>query len=711
MTHKTLLACLSMVWSLSLSGGASGAVRLPSILGDNMVLQQQSTVNIWGWADPGEAIRVRAGWMTAPVSTVAGSDGKWRVGLKTAKAGGPYVLTVEGKSRIELKNVMLGEVWVCSGQSNMEFTIKDLGGWSGSFGADYDDLLKHGYPSLRLFTVARDTSRVPIDTCKGAWLLPNPEFVENFSATAYFFGRELSRKLNVPVGLISSNWGGTPAEAWTRPADIMTHKELAFYLSEPNKPEGSPATPGILYNAMIHPLLNYPIKGVIWYQGESNRNDAHLYRTLMSTLIAGWREAWNLGSFPFYFTQIAPFAYGEPLAGALLREALLQTMTVPSTGMVVTADIGDINDIHPKNKQEVGRRLALWALDRTYGVRLPEYSGPLYRSMKREGNAIRVFFNHAEGGLVAQGDRPGEFAIAGSDRSFVEADAKIEGATLLVSSPKVADPAAVRFAFTNTAESRLFNHAGLPASPFRTDDWPIVTTTVTIRATYDSTRHGVLFNLTSTTPAVEIRYTLDGSEPGVSSPLYAGTVSLTHAGRIRARAFQGGQGSSFIAHSDFLSHAALGKPVTYAFPPDAKYPGGGKCGLVDGATGSTVFRDGSWQGFLKNDFEVTIDLGETLELQEIRAGFLQDQRSWIFFPRDVEYSLSLDGTSFQVAVAVPNDMPDSTVAAIRNSFPATLPKTPARFVRVKATSIGQCPPWHPGRGQDAWLFVDEITVH
>jgi sialate O-acetylesterase len=711
MKSRLLLACVYAVGCMSVCTTAAAAVRLPPILGDNMVLQRRSTVNIWGWADPGESIRVKAGWMNAAVSAVAGIDGKWQVRLGTAKAGGPYVMTIQGENRIVLKNVMLGDVWVCSGQSNMEFTIKMLGGWAGSYSADKKDLLKNGYSSLRLFTVAKDTSSAPLDTCRGSWRVAGPDEVESFSATAYFFGRELTRRLKVPVGLISSNWGGTPAEAWTRLEDVTRNNDLAFYLNDPNKNDWFPAKPGVLFNAMIHPLTHYPIKGVIWYQGESNRNDAQLYHTLMGTLIAGWRSEWNLGSFPFYYVQIAPFGYEEPFSGALLREAQLKTLTVPNSGMAVTMDIGDANDIHPKNKQEVGRRLALWAFAHTYGIKVPAFSGPLYRSMQREGNAIRVFFDHAEGGLVAHSQKIDGFALAGPDRSFVDAGASIEGATVLVSSPKVADPVAVRFAFTNTSESKLFNHAGLPASSFRTDDWPVLTATVSITAMYDSSRNGVLFGAVSKAPDVEIRYTLDGSEPMASSPLVEGRVSLTHSGSINARAFRGGVASPFVAHRDFVSHLVIGKPVAYTSPFDSSYAGGGKFGLVDGVSGSVDFRDGSWQGFKKVDLEVTIDLGDTLELHEIRSGFLQNQGSWIFFPGTVEYSVSMDGNSFVSAAMVPNETPDSTIGSIRKSFPATLSKTPARFLRLKATNIGQCPSWHPGRGQDAWLFVDEIIVN
>ena len=708
---STVLQCASVLCFLCFCTFSSAEVRLPSILADNMVLQQRSSVNIWGWANPGEIVHVKAGWATAPVSAVAGSDGKWQIRLRTTKAGGPYGITITGKNQIVLKNVMLGEVWVCSGQSNMEFTIKMLGGWESFYKADKEDLVKNGYSSLRLFTVAKDTSSVPLDTCRGTWLVANPEVVENFSATAYFFGRELSRKLKVPIGLISSNWGGTPAEAWTSIEDLKGHKDLAFYLRDQNKSRWFPSRASVLYNAMIHPLTKFAVKGVIWYQGESNRNEAHVYAELMGTLIANWRRVWNLGAFPFYYVQIAPFDYEEPLSCALLREAQLKTMSVANTGMAVTMDIGDTHDIHPKNKQDVGRRLALWALARTYGAKVPAFSGPLYRSMKQEGNGIRVFFDHAGRGLVTRGERLDGFTIAGSDREFVDAEAVIQGSTVVVSSGRVANPASVRFAFTNTASSGLFNKEGLPASSFRTDDWPIVTDAVSITAAYDSTTDAVFFAAASSSPHSQIRYTLDGSDPTLSSPLSEGKITLTRSCSYRARAFRDGFGSTFIAHREFTRHSALGKTVTYSAQSDGQYPGGGRLGLVDGLRGTINFRDGSWQGFKRSDLDVTIDLGDTLQISEVQTGYLQDQRSWIFFPRSVEYSLSLDGKSFVLAAAVPNDMPDSTAGTIRKSFSASLHRMPARFVRVKATNIGQCPPWHAGRGGDTWLFVDEIIVN
>jgi sialate O-acetylesterase len=710
MKRRTVLVSLCALCVALWCGVTWSEVKIPAVLGDNMVLQQKSLINVWGWAAPGEIIRVRAGWTKTPASVKTGSDGKWSVQLRTSKAGGPYTMSIEGTNKVLLQNIMLGEVWVCSGQSNMEFTIKMLGGWNGAYRADREDLITNKYSSLRLFTVAKDTSRIPLDTCRGRWAEANPEVVENFSATAYFFGRELSRKLGVPVGLVATSWGGTPAEAWTNLSDLRKNDTLAFYWNDPNRSGWFPTQPAVLYNAMIHPLLPFAIKGVIWYQGESNRNDAPLYHILMRTLIGNWRREWHQPDLPFYFVQIAPFNYEEPFSGALLRDAQVKTLAVPHTGMAVTMDIGDTRDIHPKNKQEVGRRLALWALADTYRMNVPAFSGPLYRSMKREENAIRLSFDHTEGGLVASGATVPGFSIAGLDRVFVDAEAKIDGNTVVVSSPSVSDPAAVRFAFTNTSESRLFNGAGLPASSFRTDDWPIVTATVSISAVYDSLQNSVVFEVLSKSPGGEVRYTLNGSDPVASSPMYTGKIRLAQSGTFIARAFKDGVGSSFIARREFVKHAAFHQSIVYVNPFDTRYTAGGNVGLVDGIAGSSNFRDGSWQGFKKNDFEATIDLNDTLEVHEIRSEFLQDQLSWIFFPRSVECSLSMDGKSFGAPAVTTNDVADSTAESMTKTFAASMHKTRARYVRVKATNIGQCPPWHPGRGGDAWLFIDEIIV-
>lgn len=462
---------------------ANADVKLPALIGNNMILQQNQKVKIWGWAEPGEKISIYPGWLTEEYSTEAGQNGKWLVEIKTLSAGGPFSLKIEGKNVILLENILFGEVWICSGQSNMEFTIKMLGGWDNDiYQSDKEDFENCDYSAIRLFDVARDTSYIPLDNCSGTWEIPTLEKLENFSAVAWFFGRELYKKLKVPVGLISSNWGGTPAEAWTNPEAIERNADLAFYTSKEVVERKPPRAPGVLYNAMIHPLLNCRIKGVIWYQGESNRNDASHYQKLFPAMIRNWREEFRQGGFPFYFVQIAPYNYREPMVGALVREAQLIALCTPNTGMAVTMDIGDVNNIHPKNKQDVGKRLALIAFSKTYGYSDQVYSGPAFKAMEITEipddpsiTGIRIFFFHVYGGLKTVGEEKNNFLIAGPDKHFATANVIIEDKSVLVWSKEVSEPIAVRYAFTNTAQASLFNKAGLPASSFRTDNWPVIT--------------------------------------------------------------------------------------------------------------------------------------------------------------------------------------------------------------------------------------------
>jgi sialate O-acetylesterase len=707
---KGIVTCLAAILSVMVPMNASGNIKLSPLLSDHMVLQRDSRVNIWGWADPGEAIHIRAGWLTSSVSAVAGKDGRWLAQIKTTKAGGPYAITIQGNNKVVLNNVMLGEVWVCSGQSNMEFTIKMLGGWDSFYKEDKEELAKGDFSAMRIFTVAKDTSDVPLDLCTGKWVVANVDSFENVSATAYFFGRELHRKLKVPVGLIVSSWGGTPAETWAKKEYLERDQDLRFYLDDPNKSQWWPARPGLLYNAMIHPLLNYGMKGVIWYQGESNRNDAYLYKKLMTTLITNWRADWGHGEFPFYYVQIAPYLYDEPLSGTLLREAQLNTISVPNTGMAVTMDIGNVHDIHPKNKQEVGRRLALWALARTYDVKVPGFSGPVYRSMQKEGSRIRLSFDYSEGGLEVKGGKLTGFTIAGRDQNFVDADATIDGSTVLVSSPEVTEPEAVRFAFGDTASSRLYNAAGLPASSFRTDDWPIVTAAISLTAAYDSAGNVHRVGMLRRPAGCEVHYTLDGSEPTVQSPLFETAIIMKSSGTVNARAFRNKIGSTLTTSCDVVMHAAVGKKIVYAVPASSAYPGGGRLGLVDGLKGSLNFRDGLWQGFKKDDLEVTIDLGDTIRISSIGSGYLQNTGSWVFLPRRVKYSLSRDSQNYTPVAPAVNVVPDSTVGPFRKEFTVTIPGVTARYIKIRAENVKVCPDWHSGRGEDAWLFVDEIVV-
>lgn len=629
--------------------GARADVRLPAVIGDNMVVQRETDVPIWGWAAPGEAVSVKASWGGPALTAQPDASGKWRVKLRTPAAGGPHTITISGKNSITINNVLSGEVWLASGQSNME--------WPMSLTNDAQkEIAASDHPEIRLFNVTNAVSVLPKDNCEGRWLPCSPTSVPDFSAAAYFFGRALQEDLKVPIGLLEADWGGTPAEAWTsgdtlkdwpeyakvlevaeierrepgaaekkriaetkgwwnslaanEPADwrkpefndsswsqaavpgewssisdLKSHDGIAYFrhaveipaawvgkelrvelgpiddmdttwvngervggIEESgfwNRPReykvpasvvkstslliavrvldaqglggmtgradqlrvrpaadnqaapvsiagnwryrvGPPmsalppfppnvmfnaGTATSLYNGMIAPLEPYGMRGVIWYQGEANRGESKQYQRLFPALIADWRKHWGQGDFPWYFVQIAPFRYGGDAGeSALLREAQFMTLKVPNTGMVVTTDIGNVNDIHPTNKQEVGRRLALWALAKTYGRKELEYSGPLYKSMTVEGAKIRVKFEHAEG-LMARGGPVSHLQIAGEDRKFVPAMAEIDGSDLIVSAKEVPQPKAVRFGWSTDAEPNLFNKADLPASPFRTDEW------------------------------------------------------------------------------------------------------------------------------------------------------------------------------------------------------------------------------------------------
>jgi sialate O-acetylesterase len=449
---------------------ASADVRLPKIIGDHMVLQQQKKVNLWGWAEAGEKIVVKLA--DASAETNADQQGKWKVVLDPPAAGGPYEMTVSGNNRLTIKDILVGEVWICSGQSNMEWPI------AASNNAN-EETENAKFPNMRLFTVTKKIAQDPQSDCEGSWKPCAPSSVASFSAVGYFFGRRLHKELNVPVGVVNSSWGGTLAEAWTSNSTLAGNEMFAKILER--SADFDPRTPhqaSVLFNGMINPLIPFGIRGVIWYQGESNIKRAEQYAVLFPAMIQDWRKNWGQEEFPFYYVQLAPFRYQslDPSLCAELREAQLDTLSVPNTGMTVTMDIGNVKDIHPRNKQDVGKRLAGWALAKTYGRKDLIYSGPLYESMTVEGSKVRIKFKHVAEGLVARGDGPlTDFTLAGEDQKFVPAQAVIDGQTVVVSSDQVSKPVAVRFGWRDDAQPNLFNSAGLPASPFRTDRFPLKT--------------------------------------------------------------------------------------------------------------------------------------------------------------------------------------------------------------------------------------------
>ena len=520
------MLCLTL--SLAWSPLASAEVRLPRVFGSHMVLQQEKPLVFWGWSDPNETIAVTLGSETRQAK--ANERGEWKITLPARKAGGPLALKVKGTSEVVFEDVLIGEVWLASGQSNMEMGI-------GSCRDGKEEIAAANHPDIRLFMVANRWTPEPqadLDAGKpgetkpeGRWKVCSPETIAEggwggFSAAAYYFGRELQQQLRVPVGLIDATWGGTRIESWTPPEGFaavpalqkenelvqlgdprtvrhqqrleQTLKETEQWLVAarqaltrqtvvPTMPTFPPellpphelqqAT--ALYNGMIHPLQPFPLRGAIWYQGESNSSEGRLYTERMKALIAGWRQVWADDPLSFYYVQIAPYDYsgnGERIGE--FWEAQAEAQSIPNTGMAVINDIGNLKDIHPANKQDVGRRLAAWALAKNYGKSDVIFSGPTFKAMNLEGDKLRITFNHVAGGLRSRdGKSLTCFEIIDSDEGgFVSAEARIDGASVVLSSPEVKHPVAMRFAWNMLAEPNLMNSAGLPAGAFRAGDVP-----------------------------------------------------------------------------------------------------------------------------------------------------------------------------------------------------------------------------------------------
>ncbi|HVZ97315.1 MAG TPA: sialate O-acetylesterase [Chitinophagaceae bacterium] len=450
---------------------ATANIRLPAIIGDHMVLQQNAGVKLWGWCEPLEKIKINTSWDTATYSGTGTSEAKWEIKIKTPPAGGPYTITIAGYNKIVIEDVLIGEVWDCSGQSNMEMSFS--WGATPEYTADADSA---NNKNIRLFHIPKLTAPAPQDDTKGSWVVCNPGDMKQFSMAGYFFGKKLNEVLSAPVGLIEANWGGTPAEVWT-PKDLITNNATLQKAADSLKPSDYwPVQPAATFNAMISPITNYTIAGVIWYQGESNTGSPQTYYQLFATMIRSWREAWHI-DLPFYFVQIAPFSGYDGISGALLKEAQTQTLSLPRTGMVIIDDkVTDLSNIHPHDKKDVGDRLANMALSEVYNKIGFPYKYPMYQSMQVIKNKVRITFSNADDGLVNKGDTIKGFYISGADKKFYPAVAKIKGNTVIVYNKNVKEPVAVRYDFTNSSIPTLFNKDGLPANLFRTDDWDDVKT-------------------------------------------------------------------------------------------------------------------------------------------------------------------------------------------------------------------------------------------
>jgi sialate O-acetylesterase len=451
---------------------ATDKLALASIFSDHMVLQRDMKVPVWGTAKPGAKVSVELDENDAKTAE-ADADGKWKVALDPLEAGGPHTLTVSaGDEALKLTDVLVGEVWIASGQSNME--------WSVEKSKDPDaEIAVADWPEIRFIDVPNQTADKPRDSFESAgWQACKPETIRKFSAVAYYFGRDLHEKLNVPIGLIGCNWGGTIMEAWTSREALEASPTFAPAVTAADAPpktaqdadrrkQAPQNQPAALFNGMISTVIPYAIRGAIWYQGEGNAGRHQQYAELSKLMIADWRNRWGQGEFPFLLVQLAAYEPGGD-NWPFLREAQLRTLEVPNTGMAVAIDIGDKTDIHPQNKQDVGARLALAARAVAYGEDIV-HSGPAFREMKADNGAIRLSFDHVGGGLRAKSEPLKGFAIAGADGKFFPAEARIDGAQIVVSSAAVAQPTAVRYNWAAYPDGNLYNAEGLPAVPFRTD--------------------------------------------------------------------------------------------------------------------------------------------------------------------------------------------------------------------------------------------------
>ncbi len=510
----------------------SAEIRLGSPFQDHMVLQRDKPVAIWGWADKGEKVTVNINNQSASATT--DENGKWMVYIPQMKYGGPYTLKAVGKNTITLNDIYIGEVWICSGQSNMVMTVaKEDRYWCGVYNEE-QEVAKANYPLIRMYTVDFNTSDIPSDTCTGLWEAVSPQTVGHMSAAAYFFARDIYEKHKIPIGLLVTAYGASTVETWTSEEAMKNNDRIKPLLekytaacedydsghaygrytvqlekwekengvtstsdatdsarsqdvdakpttrkpSKPKNPHKDQHSPYVCWNAMVNPLVPYTLRGAIWYQGESNGVTANIYREQMEVMIKDWREKWALGDFPFYYVQLANRGNLEDTpanggADALVREAQLQNLWLRNTGMVVAIDNANPEkptDVHPKNKQEIGRRFALIARANVYGENKLVYSGPIYKSMDINGNKVKIEFDHVGSGLVAKNGKLDGFAIAGKDGKFVWANGKIDGNTIILWSNEIEHPTTINYGFGRNPITSLYNKEGLPASPFRTND-------------------------------------------------------------------------------------------------------------------------------------------------------------------------------------------------------------------------------------------------
>ncbi|MCC6412688.1 MAG: hypothetical protein IT270_13575 [Saprospiraceae bacterium] len=679
-------------------------VRLPAIFGNNMMLQQQSNVRFWGWGAPGEPLTVECSWQPG-VLLPANPDPEtlqWQVSFTTPAASYTrHTITIRGGwSDTVLKNILFGEVWLCSGQSNME--------WQPSWGNI--DVTEAQYASandssLRFFTVPRLSVIEPQSDCDGSWQVSTSKTMRSFSATAFFFGRELRDKLGIPIALINASWGGTPIESWTPEEHVGP---LA-----PDHTIWKYGRPGSMYNGMIAPLTSLNIAGFLWYQGESNTYNAGEYADLMLQMATDWRHDFGADK-PFYYVQLAPWQYERPREGAILRDEQRKAFArIPNSGMIVISDIGNIADIHPSNKTDVGKRLSEWALQKHYkkpGKKA--LCGPLFRDATFEKGGVHVRFDFAEGGLKSKDGKPlTDFVLAGADRNFYPAKARIEKGGVWVWSDKVPTPVALRFAFENTSEPNLCNTDGLPASTFRTDDWTVLVPTINISFQYADPAGNARVKLSVNDTSWIIRYRTDGLAPDAASPVAEGVLKLPTGQNMLARLFRkNGEAADRIDTFRIQPSIILGQPGIFQPQPNRKFkPASGEFNLTDGLLGDMNYGSGRWVGYEGEDAVIMFDLGKRQHVKRVSFRFLSNAPSWIFLPQSTRVWFSEDSMNFNGGGMVhlpqtqPNEKPH--IHQVDHYI-----NRETRFLRIEVKGMGTLPEWHSGFGGKAWFFVDEVEV-
>jgi sialate O-acetylesterase len=464
MKRLLILACYIVLSCFN----SNAQLRLPAILSSGMVLQQYDSVYLWGWANPDEPVTIKTSWNNQDYKLKGLNTGKWKIKISTPAAGGPYIITVKGWGEpIVLSDVLIGEVWVCSGQSNME--------WSYNNGEkDIPKELATCYnKGIRFFHIPRSSSDYPQEDVHAQWKVCDSNSLKSFSAVGYFFGKKLNSELNIPIGLINASWGGTSAESWTPAEVIHNDPELNKAANILTEVPWGPVKPGKNYNGIISPITSYSIAGAIWYQGEANVPNGETYNKLLSAMIDSWRALFRK-QFPFYLVQIAPFTYGRPFEGAIVQEQQIKMLQHSNTGVVIVTDLIDsVSNIHPTHKKEVGNRLANWALAETYHKTGIAYKNPLFKSMEIKKNKIILSFDNADNGLMAKDKIITGFYMCGNNKEWLPADVMIDNNKIILSNKKISNPQQVRYGFGNGLVGNIFSKEGLPLIPFRTDNWKV----------------------------------------------------------------------------------------------------------------------------------------------------------------------------------------------------------------------------------------------